>query len=305
MLRIEDVPKPSPRENELLVRVNASTVCAGDWRFRSADPFFVVRPMNGLLRPKKVRIPGLEFAGIVETIGAKIARFALGDRVFGSTGFRMGANAEHVCVAETRLLAKIPAGVSDEDATAIPFGGISALDFLRRAGIACGQKVLIYGASGSVGTWAVQLAKHFGAEVTGVCSGANLGLVKSLGADHIIDYTREQFAREGPIYDLVFDAVGKCGLRRSLGALKRGGTLAGIGLDFAVAGPLARLLGARKVVGGVARSQAGDLDLLADLVAAGKIRVIIDRRYPLREIAEAHQYVETGHKRGQVVITIA
>ena len=307
VLRIEELPKPLPNENEILVRVNATTVCAADWRFRKAAPALVVRPMIGLLRPKKFNVPGLEFAGTVEAAGAQVTKFAAGERIFGSTGFAMGAHAEFVRVPETRLLARIPAGVSDEQAAAIPFGGISALYFLRCAGIARGQDVLVYGASGSVGTYAVQLAKHFGANVTGVCSTANIDLVESLGADHVIDYTRTSFARDGRVYDIVFDAVGKAKIRDCLYVLKRGGRVATAAMGFStVAGSAwAKLTGVGTVISGIARSQEGDLGMLAELVATGTIKPVIDRRYLLPDIAAAHRYVEAGHKRGQVVITIA
>jgi len=302
---MENVEKPLPRDDEILVRVHATTVSAADWRFRKAAPFFVVRPMIGLLRPKKNNTLGLEFAGTVEKRGANVTQFRERDRVFGSMGFRMGAYAEYVCVGENRLLAVQPRNATDEEAAAIPFGGISALHFLRRAKIAAGQNVLVYGASGSVGTYAVQLAKHFGAHVSAVCSTENLELVKSLGADEVIDYTRQDFSKAGPVYDIVFDAVGKSGLRRSMRVLKRGGVLVGVGLSSILGGLWARMKGYRTVSGGMARSQPGDLHFLKSLVEAGKIRPVIDRRYPFTDIADAHRYVEAGHKKGNVVIVIA
>jgi 2-desacetyl-2-hydroxyethyl bacteriochlorophyllide A dehydrogenase len=305
VLTIEDVEKPAPRDDEVLVRVHATTVCTPDWRFRSAKPSFFIRPMIGLRRPaKKFNILGLEFAGQVEQVGAKVSRFAVGDRVFGSTGFKMGAHAQYVCVPEHRGLAKTPDTVTDEQAAAIPFGGISALHFLRLAKVAAGQKVLIYGASGSVGTYAVQLAKHFGAHVTAVCSTANLDLVRSLGADHAIDYTKEDFSSDGRIYDVVFDAVGKTHARQSVRPLKRGGfyVLVGANLSAILGGIWLKLSGAGRSIGGMARAQPGDLDLLGGLVAAGKVSPVIGRRFALDEITEAHRYAESGHKRGNAVV---
>jgi NADPH:quinone reductase-like Zn-dependent oxidoreductase len=306
VLHIEDVERPVPKDNEVLVRVHASTVCAGDVRFRKADPFFL-RWLNGLFRPRKINILGMELAGTIEAVGRNVTRYRANGQVFGSTGLKFGAYAEYTCVAEGPLLAATPDNVSCETAAAIPFGGVSALFFLRKAGIEAGQKVLIYGASGSVGTFAVQLAKHFGAHVTGVCSTANLQLVKSLGADEVVDYTRTDFSKAGHVYDIVFDTVGKSGFWRSMRALKRGGSyvFAASGLLSPTVGRVwARMTGAGNVGGGMATVAAGDLAFLIGLVEAGTLRVVIDRSYPLNQIAEAHRYVEAGHKKGNVVILI-
>ena len=306
VLHVEDVPKPVPNDDEILVRVRVATVCAGDLRLRKADPFFL-RWLSGLRRPTKIFIPGMEFSGTIEATGRKVTEFAPGQHVFGSTGLRFGANAEYACVPERPLLAVKPDNIAFETAAAIPFGGFSALHYLKLAKIAPGQKWLIYGASGSVGSYAVQLAKHFGAHVTAVCSAANLAMVESLGADDTVDYTTQDFSAAGPVYDVVFDAIGKSGFWRSVRALKRGGTYA-----FAASGLLAPTLGRLwsaitgrvKIVSGMARAKPGDLAFLVGLAQAGKLRAAIDRRYPLEDIAEAHRYVETGRKVGNVVIIV-
>jgi NADPH:quinone reductase-like Zn-dependent oxidoreductase len=311
VLHIEDVEKPVPKDHEVLVRVCAATVSPADWRFRKAEPFFI-RFMNGFWRPKKIRILGMEFAGKVESAGKAVTRFAAGDQVFGSTGFKFGTHAEYVCLPEDRLLAIKPVNMTLEEAAAVLFGGVSALYFLKEGKIQAGQKVLIYGASGSVGIFAVQLAKHFGAHVTGVCSTANLELVKSLGADEVVDYTREDFSRAGRVYDMVFDTVGKSGLSRSLKSLKRGGYYVRVGgsgrlpsmLAGMIGGKWASIAGAVKVISGVARGVPGDQSFLKELIEAGKLRTVIDRRYSLEQIAEAHRYVEAGHKIGNVVIVL-
>jgi NADPH:quinone reductase-like Zn-dependent oxidoreductase len=312
VVEIRDVEKPVPKDNEVLVRIHATTVCAADWRMRKADPF-LVRFITGIRRPKKVPILGMEFAGVVESAGKTVTRFRAGDPVFGSTGMRFGTHAEYTCVPEGEGLEIKPVNMTFEEAAAVLFGGVSALYFLRKAGIQAGQKVLIYGASGSVGVFAVQLAKHFGAHVTGVCSTANLDLVKSLGADEVVDYTREDFSRDGRVYDAVVDAVGKSGFSRSLSALKRGGSYVRIGgsgrlpemLGGILRGMWLSMTGAAQVIGGVARGAHGDLAFLKGLIEAGELRTVIDRRYSLDEIAEAHQYAEAGHKRGHVVILLA
>lgn len=292
VVEIKDVDKPLPKDNEVLVRIHATTVSAADWRMRTADPF-LVRFMNGLWSPKKIRILGMEFAGKVESVGKAVTRLREGDHVFGSTGFKFGTHAEYACLPEDALLATKPVNMTFEEAAAVFFGGISALHFLRKAKIQAGQKVLIYGASGSVGVFAVQLAKHFGAHVTGVCSSTNLDLVKSLGADEVVDYTREDFSRAGRVYDVVFDTVGKSGFSRSLKALRRGGyyvRVGGSGRLLSMLGDILRGMwisstGAAKVIGGIANGAAGDLSFLKGLIEAGKLRTVIDRRYSLDEIA--------------------
>lgn len=303
VVRIEDVEKPVPRDNEVLVRIHATTICAADRRLRSADPI-LVRFMAGFWRPK-VHILGLELAGTVEAVGRAVTRFRVGDEVFGGTGFKFGAHAEYACVAEDGRLAGKPANMTFEEAAAVLFGGFSALHFLRKANIQAGQKVLIYGASGSVGVFAVQLAKYFGARVTGVCSTGNIELVKSLGADEVVNYTREDFSKGGQVYDVVFDTVGKSGVRRTLRSLKRGGfylRAAAIGLSPLLGGMWASFTGAARVVGGMVSGSAADQAFLKGLIEAGKLRTVIDRTYSLEDIVEAHRYVDGGHKKGHVVI---
>jgi NADPH:quinone reductase-like Zn-dependent oxidoreductase len=310
VLQIKDVEKPIPKDKEVLVRIHATTVCAADWRIRKADPF-VVRFMIGLLRPK-IHILGMEFAGTIESVGQAVTRFAAGDQVFGATGFKFGAHAEYACLPESGTLAIKPVNMTFEQAAAVFFGGFTALHFLKKAKIQAGQKALIYGASGSVGVFAVQLAKHFGAHVTAVCSTANLDLVKSLGADQVLDYTREDFSKAGRVYDMVFDAVGYSGYTRSLKSLKRGGfylRAGGSGRVLSMLGDTLRGMwisstGTARVVGGVARADAGDVSFLKQLIEAGEIRTVIDRRYSLDQIAEAHRYAEAGHKKGHVVIVL-
>jgi NADPH:quinone reductase-like Zn-dependent oxidoreductase len=306
VVRIEEVPTPAPKDDELLVRVHASTISAPDWRFRKPDPSFVMRLMNGWSRPKKINILGLEFAGRVESVGRKVTRFSVDDRIFGSAGFKFGAHAEYLSVAEDALVSTTPANLADEEVATLLFGGVSALHFLWKGGIASGQRVLIYGASGSVGAAAVQLAKHFGAHVTGVCSGRNIDLVKSLGADEVIDYAHEDFSRAGRVYDIVFETVGKASFWKGAKVLKRGGSylLAASLIGSAFGSLWGSATGAGRVIGGVAKSQPGDIDFLKDLLARGQIKAVIDRRYLLAEIAEAHRYAQSGRKRGNVVVII-
>jgi NADPH:quinone reductase-like Zn-dependent oxidoreductase len=309
VLRLYSAPKPSPEPDEVLVRVRASTVGPADSAMREGRPF-PVRLFSGLRRPTSV--PGDAFAGEVAAVGGDVARFAAGDRVFGTTAPASGAHAEYVCVPEDGTLELTPAGASDAEAAAVADNGLTALLFLREvADLRPGQSVLVNGASGGIGTFAVQLAAHVGAEVTGVCGTRNVDLVRSLGADAVVDYTATDVAGTGETYDVVFDAVGRGSFRQFEDALNPGGlyvtTVPSVGTLLDVA--RTRLVADRRAVfaatgmkpASVRKKYLGELRKLLD---AGEIRPVIGRRYPVAEIVEAHRYVDTGHKRGTAVVTV-
>jgi NADPH:quinone reductase-like Zn-dependent oxidoreductase len=299
VLRIADVERPVPADDQVLVKVHATTVTRTDCGWRSATPFFV-RYFIGLRRPKRP-ILGMEFAGEVVAVGAAVTEFAVGDAVFGVTGF--GAHAEFVPVRQSGALAHKPSAHGYEEAAAVCDGACIALSCLRKADLRRGRSIVVYGASGSVGTAAVQLAKHFGADVTAVCGTKNLELVRSLGADDVVDYTQEDFARRGKTYDVVFDAYGRHSYRRSKRALGSGGTYIATDLGFMWHAPLLALTN-RRVTFGIAKYRKGDVVFLKGLIEAGEYQAVIDRTYPLEEVVEAATYVETGQKTGNVVLTV-
>jgi len=304
VLRFEDVERPVPKEDEVLIKIHATTVTRTDCGVRAAEPF-VTRFFTGLRRPRR-RILGAEFAGEVEAIGASVRDFAVGDRVFGINAWLFGAYAEFICVPESAALAKMPAGMTFEEAAAVCDGGILALMGTRPAHLQKGQRVVVYGASGSIGTAAVQLAKYFGADVTAVCNTKNLELVRSLGADRVIDYTKEDFTRNGETYDAIFDAVGMLSFSRVKGSLKPGGVYNPTdGLWNVVLAPLTARFGGKKVIFPIPPSYTkSEVLFLKELIEAGRYRPVIDRCYPLEEVIEATRYVETRQKTGNVVLTI-
>lgn len=289
VLELRDLPKPAPRSDEACIKIFATSASASDCIVRAFNvPRRLKLPMGAVLGFRRPRNPilGLVLAGEVESVGTEVTQFTPGDQVYAFTAFRFGAYAEYKCLPEKAILARKPPNVTYEEAAAIPYGGLLALYFLREASIATRRRVLVYGASGAIGTSAVQLAKHFGAEVTGVSSAVNLGLVKSLGADTVIDYTKEDFTRNGARYDLIFNAVGK---RKA--TLRAEGSLTPGGRHMTVDDSSPKL-------------RAEDLAFLTELVEAGRLRPVIDRSYRLEQIVEAHRYVDQGHKKGNVVIAV-
>ena len=309
VLQLRDVEKPIPKDNEVLIRVHAATVTKGDCELRSLElPLLwklFLRIGFGIRAPRK-KILGQELAGEIESVGSAVTLFKKGDQVFANTGLRLGAYAEYDCLPEKGLVAIKPANMSYEEAAAVPVGGLHALQYLRKANVQTGHKVLINGAGGSIGTVAVQLAKYYGAEVTGVDSIEKLDTLSSIGADHAIDYTREDFTENGEKYDVIFDTVGKSSYSRSIRSLKEKGIylLGNPGLSQMIRAPWTSRRSSKKVIGRMEPYRTEDLTFLKELIEAGEIRSVIDRRYPLEETIEAHRYVDTGQKRGNVVITV-
>ena len=306
---LKEVAKPTPKDNEVLIKIHATTVTSGDWRVRSLDvPVgfgLISRLVFGVLRPRQP-ILGTELAGEIESVGKEVSKFKVGDQVFAFSGAGMGCHAEYKCMPEDGAVALKPPNLTYDEAAAISFGGTTALDFFRRGKLQSGESVLVNGASGGVGTAAVQLARHFGADVTGVCSTANVELVRSLGATHVIDYTKEDFTRNGETYDVIVDTVGTAPFSRSKDSLKEGGRLLQVlgGLPDMLRIPWVSMTSSKKIIAGPATERAEDLRFLAELAQAGEFKPVIDRRYPFEQIAEAHRYVDTGRKKGNVVITL-
>ncbi len=283
VLELREIERPVPKDNEVLVKVKATTVTAGDWRMRKADPF-LARLFNGLFKPRKVKILGFEIAGVVEETGKNVHVFKKGDPVFASCGFRFGGYAEYTCLPVNDQIAIMPSNMTFEEAAAVPIGGLTALRLLRAAHRGPGEKVLVYGASGSVGTFAIQIAKAFGAHVTAVCSTLNVDLCRELGADEVIDYKSTDFAKTGNQFDIILDAVGKINKSSSRPVLKPGGRYV--------------------TVSGAPKAGKNDLLELKALIESGNLRTVIDRRYTLEQIREAHAYVESFRKRGNVVVNV-
>lgn len=283
VLELREIAKPTPKKNEVLVKVHATTVTAGDWRMRKADPF-LARLFNGLFKPTRVKILGFELAGVIEEVGQHVTTFKKGDEVFASCGLKFGAYAEYKCIEVNDLIALKPKNMTFEEAAAVPIGGLTALRFIQSSGLKAGGNILVYGASGSVGTFAVQIAKAMGADVTAVCSTSNVDLVKSLGADVVIDYTRDDFTKIPSSFDVVFDTVGKTSKSACKGLLKPNGKYVS--------------------VAGSPKRGVNDLLRLKELIEAGKVKTVIDRNYTLEQIREAHAYVESFRKKGNVTVRV-
>ncbi|MHC4791132.1 MAG: NAD(P)-dependent alcohol dehydrogenase [Planctomycetota bacterium] len=317
VLQVKEVEKPAPQDNEILVKIYATPVNFGDIllrNFRKISPRKFSMPMPlwlptkiilGFRKPRRT-ILGSEFAGEIEVIGKDVKLFKKGDQVFGYRGMSMGANAEYLCMPEDGLVTIKPANMTFEEAATVPYGALTALSLLRKVNIQSGQKVLINGASGGIGSAAVQLARYFGAEVTGVCGTPRKEFVKSLGADHVIDYTKEDFTQSGDTYDLIFDILGKSSFSRCKTSLEKNGRylLASFGMRQLVQMLRTSIIGSKKVICALSTDKTEDLFFIKELIEAGKIKSVIDKRYPLEQTAEAHRYVEKGHKKGYVVITL-
>jgi NADPH:quinone reductase-like Zn-dependent oxidoreductase len=313
VLQLVEVEKPTPKEDEVLIKINATTVTSGDCEQRNLKlPIWYRLPMRvyvGLNKPTRITILGMDLAGEIEAVGKDIKRFKVGDQVFGSAGIGFGTNAEYKCLPEEPgegALAIKPANMTFEEAAAVPVGGLEALCFLRQGKIRKGDKVLINGAGGTIGTYAVQLAKNYGAEVTAVESTDKLEMLLSLGADKVVDYTQEDFTERVETYDFILDVVGKSSFSGSIRSLKKNGRylIANPGLSQMVLGQLSSMISSKEVLFGAAQPKSEDLIYLKEVIEAGKLKSVIDRYYPLDQIPEAHRYVETGAKKGHVVITV-
>ena len=316
MLELREIDKPSPKDDEILIRIHATTVTAGDCEIRNLDfPIYfglAMRMWVGFIRPRGTTIPGTELAGEIEAVGAGVKGYKEGDRVFGSAGMKFGANAEYICIPEKPGdieggVTLMPKNMSFSEAATVPFGGRDALHFLRLGNVQSGQKILINGAGGSIGTFAVQLAKHFGAEVTAIDSTEKLDMLLSIGADHVVDYTKEDFRQNGVVYDVIFDVVGTISFSPNDRSLREDGTYisANPNIPQMVRGLWTSIRSKKKVVMQTASATVDELEYLREFIEDGIINTVIDRSYPLDQIVEAHRYVETGQKQGNVVITVA
>lgn len=309
VLQLKEVEKPAPKNNEILIKIHATTVTGGDCeirRFKIPLLFWIpFRLFMGITKPKR-SILGMELAGEVEAVGEDVTNFEVGDQILAATDLVFGAYAEYVCLPCSYAIVKKPANVTFQQAAAIPIGGFNALHFLKKGNVASGKKVLIYGASGSIGTFAIQLAKYFDAQVTGVCSTANLAWVKALGADKVVDYTQEDFAESGETYDIIFDTVGKSSFSSCIKSLEINGyyLLANPGVAEILRGKWTERVSNKKVVVEYAQHEHKDLIFLTELIEAGVLKPVIDRCYSLEQIMEAHRYVDKGHKKGNVIITV-
>jgi 2-desacetyl-2-hydroxyethyl bacteriochlorophyllide A dehydrogenase len=310
VLQLQEVKKPVPKDNEVLIKIFASTVTAGDCEMRSFKfPIWFWLPLRlyfGIIKPR-IKIQGQELAGEIEAVGAAVTQFKKGDSVFAPTQMNLGAHAEYICLPFKYAIASKPSNMSYEEAATIPTGGLNALHFLRKANVQRGQKVLINGAGGSIGTYAVQMAKSIGAEVTAVDSTRKLEMLRSIGADHVIDYTQEDFSKSGKTYDVIIDIVGERSFSRCVKSLKQNGicVMGNFRLSGIVRGLWTTMTSGKKVMPALASYKTEDLIYLKELIEAGKIKPVIDKRYPLEQMSEAHRYVEKGYKTGNVIITVA
>jgi NADPH:quinone reductase-like Zn-dependent oxidoreductase len=304
VFQLAEADKPVPKDNEILVKIFATSANSGDTRLRKADPW-AVRLFFGLTRPR-INILGGFLSGEVEAVGKGVTKYRVGDAVFGATGMSFGAYAAYKCLPQDGIISLKPGNIGHNEAGTIPFGALTALHFLKKASIKKGQKLLVYGASGAVGTAAVQLAKYFGAEVTAVCSTANIEMVKSLGADKAIDYKKEDFTRNGIKYDVIYETVNKISFTDIVRSLKKGGVLllGASGPSYMLRGAITSMTGKYKVVTGVTKQTAEGIALLKTLIEAGNYKPVVDSTYDLEQMAEAHRYVELGHKKGNVAIIV-
>ena len=309
VLQLKEVAKPAPKDNEVLIKIVATTVLGGDCEVRSFKMhigfWLPLRLVLGIRKPRR-KILGQAVAGEIESVGKDVKLLRKGDQVFACTGMKFGAYAEYVCLPSTYAIAIKPANMTYEEAATVPVGGLNALHFLRRGNVQSGQKVLINGAGGSIGTFAVQLSKYFEAEVTGVDCTEKLDMLRSIGAHHVIDYTQEDFTKSGETYDVIFDVVGKSSYSRSIRSLTQNGRylLANVGPSLMLRGLWTSMASSKKVISALASDRTEDLVFLKELIESGKIKSVIDRHYPLEQIVEAHSYVEKGHTKGNVVITL-